>query len=178
MFKVLSTLDTSKSTGPDGIGPRILKCCALALFEPLHYLYTLCLSQGTIPREWCLHRITPIMKSGDRSFIKNYRPISILCTGSLVLEHLVFDRISDHLLYQRHSLVSEKAILLLSSSFCLSLISWLPLMTRSMLMQCTWTLGKPLTASFTRNFLVNLSNMESLVLVQKLFNFEIPVCVY
>jgi len=35
---VLEALDLSKATGIDGIVPKI---CALALYKPLHYLFTI-----------------------------------------------------------------------------------------------------------------------------------------
>ncbi len=70
VYNILSSLDITNSTGPDGIGPKILKYCALALYLPLHHLFCLCLSEGTLLLEWCLHRITPIMKSGDKTSIK------------------------------------------------------------------------------------------------------------
>ena len=33
------SLESSKATGPDGIGLNILKSCALALYRPLHHLF-------------------------------------------------------------------------------------------------------------------------------------------
>lgn len=39
--------------------------------------------------------IKPVFKSGDRSDIRNYRPISLLSVTSKVLEKLVFTRIVD-----------------------------------------------------------------------------------
>ena len=85
-FRALSSLNPTKAGGIDGIGPRVLKFCAVALYQPIHYLFTLSLSQHCIPEEWRVHRITPIYKSGDRSSVKNYRPISLLCTISKVLK--------------------------------------------------------------------------------------------
>ena len=41
----------------------------------------------TLSLEWHTHFITPIFKAGDRTSFKNYRPISLLCTISKVLEH-------------------------------------------------------------------------------------------
>ena len=46
------------------------------------------------PSEWKMHRITPIFKAGDRMSVKNYRPISLLCNVSKVLERLIFDKVS------------------------------------------------------------------------------------
>jgi hypothetical protein len=93
VFGALSSLDPSKSMGVDGIGPKILKHCALALYKPIHRLFLLSLSQHYLPTEWRLHLITPIFKSGDKSSVCNYRPISLLCVISKVLERIIYDKI-------------------------------------------------------------------------------------
>ncbi len=43
VFKVLSALDPEKAMGIDGIGPRILRNCALALSPPLQHLFQISL---------------------------------------------------------------------------------------------------------------------------------------
>ena len=53
----------------------------------------MCLSQHEIPTEWREHLIIPVYKSGDASLIKNYRPISLLCTTSKILEKLIYDKV-------------------------------------------------------------------------------------
>uniref|UniRef100_A0A1X7TFF9 Reverse transcriptase domain-containing protein n=1 Tax=Amphimedon queenslandica TaxID=400682 RepID=A0A1X7TFF9_AMPQE len=45
-----------------------------------------------IPQEWKIHRITPMFKSGDRTLVKKYRPISLLCIVSKIVERIVFDK--------------------------------------------------------------------------------------
>ena len=52
VYKALSSLDTTKAEGHDHIGSKILKHCDSALFEPLHHLFLLCLSQHKLPSEW------------------------------------------------------------------------------------------------------------------------------
>ena len=91
----LINLDPNKSMGADNIGPKVLKHCALAIYDPLHHLFNLSLSQQVIPSEWKCHAITPIHKSGNRSLVKNYRPISLLCCVSKVLELIIFNHISE-----------------------------------------------------------------------------------
>ena len=91
----LGSLDVAKSMGTDGISPRVLKHCAPALCAPLHHLFSLSLSTHTLPNEWRIHLIIPIYKSGDKSEVSNYRPISLLCTVSKVLENLVYNKIID-----------------------------------------------------------------------------------
>ena len=95
VFEALSSLDVSKASGPDGICAKLLKHCAIALYQPLHYIFFLSLSQCYLPLEWRTHLIKPIFKSGDKSLIKNYRPISLLCIVSKVLERIVYKKIID-----------------------------------------------------------------------------------
>ena len=97
VLKALNSLDMSKAMGCDGISSKILKHCALALFQPLHHLYCLSLSQCYLPEEWQIHLIRPIFKSGDKCSISNYRPISLLCIVSKILEKLVYHQIIDFL---------------------------------------------------------------------------------
>ena len=96
VYSALTSLDQTKSSGTDGIGPKLLKVEAIAL-----YIYTspplfkLCLSKCSIPSEWKIHRIIPIFKAGDKTSVQNYRPTSLLCYVSEVLERLIFTKISD-----------------------------------------------------------------------------------
>ena len=92
--KALQSLNTTKSMGIDGTAPMLLKSCALALYVPIHHLFSLSISKHIIPLEWKCHSITPIHKSGDKSQVTNYRPISLLCIISKVLEHLVYDHLN------------------------------------------------------------------------------------
>ena len=95
VFRVLRSLDITKAKGCDGISPKLLKICALSLYQPLHHLFSLSLSQKYLPLEWRTHLIKPIFKSGDKSSIRNYRPISLLSVVSKVLEKLIFNNIVD-----------------------------------------------------------------------------------
>lgn len=61
VFAVLSSLDVTKAKGLDGLGPSVLKFCALALYQPLHHLFQISLSQHTLRT---LHAITPVLSLG------------------------------------------------------------------------------------------------------------------
>ena len=84
--------------GIDGIPNYVLKNCAMSLCEPLHHLFVQCFNQSYLPEEWRIHKIVPIHKSGDKSSVRNYCPISLLCCVSKVLERIVFNRVYDHVL--------------------------------------------------------------------------------
>ena len=95
VYSALTTLDACKAVGPDGISPRVLKFCAVALCEPIHYLFFISLRTQRLPSQWRLHKITPVFKSADKASITNYRPISLLCSISKVLEQIVYDKCID-----------------------------------------------------------------------------------
>ena len=37
--------------------------------------------------------IIPVYKANDKTSVKNYRPISLLCNVSKVMEHLLYDKV-------------------------------------------------------------------------------------
>ena len=47
--------------------------------------------------EWNTHCVVPVFKSGDKSNVANYRPISLLCVTSKVLESLAYNHVIGHL---------------------------------------------------------------------------------
>ena len=94
-FEALAKLDPEKAMGCDNLSPRILRACASSLCEPITVLFNKTLDSCTLPSMWKLHKITPIPKSGDKSMISNYRPISLLCILSKVLESIVYGKIID-----------------------------------------------------------------------------------
>ena len=95
VYEALSSLDPQKSSGPHGISPALLKYCAVPLTEPLHKLFVMSIRSGQLPDQWKLHLIVPVFKSGNKADVKNYCPISLLCTVSKVLEKIVYSKIID-----------------------------------------------------------------------------------
>ena len=126
MFKALNSLDPSKSSGIDGIGSKLLKFCSLAIYIPVHHLFNLSIAQHTIPHEWKTHSITPIFKSGNKSAVSNYRPISLLCIISKVLECIVYDHLNKFIVsksvisgqqfgFRRHHSATQQLLLFLNT---------------------------------------------------------------
>ena len=97
VLEALNSLDPDKSSGIDFIGPRVLNKCAYPLCGPLHHLFSTSLCKHTIPYDWRIHVITPVHKSGDKSQVNNYRPISLLSNTSKVLEQLIYNKVIHHI---------------------------------------------------------------------------------
>ena len=95
VYDQLSTLVTSKAYGCDSISPHLLKLCAGSIVDPVSALFNMSLASSVLPQEWKVHQITPIFKSGDPHCVENYRPISLLCILSKVLESIMYSKIID-----------------------------------------------------------------------------------
>jgi hypothetical protein len=67
-----------KSIGPDGIPSYILKGCRDPLLKLLTFPFNLVLATGIYLERWKLSRVIPILKSGPRGEVENFRPIAIL----------------------------------------------------------------------------------------------------
>lgn len=85
----LNAIDSNKSPGPDKIPDRLLKELAPQIACSLCRLFNLSLSLGVFPDRWKLTDLTPILKNDDFTLVNNYRPISLLCILSKVLERCV-----------------------------------------------------------------------------------------
>lgn len=86
VFELLSNLDTTKSTGSDGISSKMLKCTSLSIADPLHKLFNNSISTGILSTDWKMGRITPIPKGTNKSLPSGYRPISVLPIVSKLIE--------------------------------------------------------------------------------------------
>ena len=95
---ILENIDVTKASGPDNISGRILKECAKEISPSLTRLFNLSLSLGNVPESWKLANVSPIFKKGDKENCSNYRPISLLCIVSKVLERAVLNQIKSEIL--------------------------------------------------------------------------------
>ena len=67
----------SFTPGYDDISPKIQKKSSFISY-PLTHIINLLLKTGDFPDQLKITKIIPLFKSGDRNYIDNYRPISIL----------------------------------------------------------------------------------------------------
>ena len=97
VLKGLRNLKTDKSTGIDGIHPRPLKELADVLAKPIHMIFKKSLETGQLPRNWLDAVVSPIFKKGARNIAENYRPVSLLCIISKLLESIITPQIVNHI---------------------------------------------------------------------------------
>ena len=84
------------SQGPDGISPYHLRHLGPHGIWYLTGIFNWSVNSNTIPNLWKKAKIIPIPKAGKPlTEPKSYRPISLLCAPSKILERLVLDRITQ-----------------------------------------------------------------------------------
>lgn len=113
--KYLNKLDVTKSAGSDGISPYFISKSAKNLAYPLTNLFNMSLKKGIFPTKFKEAIIIPIHKTGSKSNIANYRPISILTVFSKLFERIVYDQIyitiARSIQNQQHGFLQKRSVL-------------------------------------------------------------------
>ena len=86
---IIKKLDDYKS---NDFSPKLLKQLLIPFSLSLSYLFNSCILTGVFPDELKMAKVMPLFKTGNRSDMSNYRPISILPTLSKIFEKLIYKR--------------------------------------------------------------------------------------
>ena len=109
----LDDIDVETSPGPDGLHPYFVKSCKDVIAKPLCFLFNESLQRGSFPALWRQSFVIPVHKSGDKSNVKNYRPISVLNIFAKVLDSLVYKKVSKFIfpliIDEQHGFVPKKS---------------------------------------------------------------------
>ncbi|CAB3990484.1 Hypothetical predicted protein [Paramuricea clavata] len=97
VLRTLKSLDPDKALGPDEIPGRILKVTANQIAPSLTRLFNKSLQVGVVPDEWKLANVVPVFKKGEKDRVENYRPISLLCIVSKLLERCILNHLRFYL---------------------------------------------------------------------------------
>ena len=95
---ILDNIDPNKATGPDDISGRILKECSKEISPSLTMLFNMSLDSGIVPNMWKRANVVPVFKKGEKTLCSNYRPISLLCIVSKVLERALLNQIKNEII--------------------------------------------------------------------------------
>ena len=93
----------NKASGPDNLSPRVHKEYASIIAPLLRTLYQKLLDTLAVPIDWKQSTVSPVFKKGGRYQPANYRPISLMCICSKIMEHIITSNMkryfeSNHLL--------------------------------------------------------------------------------
>ena len=96
--KIIQNLNVTKASGGDGISPRVLRETANSISPSITRMFNFCFQTGHFPKAWKRANVTPLYKNkGERSHVKNYRPVSLLSCVGKVMERAIFEAMFKHL---------------------------------------------------------------------------------
>ena len=88
--KLLQNIKINKAAGPDELPNRVFQRS---------------IDSGELPKDWREANIAPVFKKGDRHLPENYRPVSLTCVLSKLLEHIICHHMLNHL--DKHSVLTS-----------------------------------------------------------------------
>ena len=91
---ILSSLNSEKAAGFDGIPPSFLKMSRTAITRTVVEIVDESLKTGHFPKSYKLAHCCPVPKSGDPTVALNYCPISLLPVLLKVLERAVHQQVT------------------------------------------------------------------------------------
>ena len=97
VFKVIKTINVSKSSGIENMSSFVLKEALTILLTQITYLFNLTIKTSRFPKAWKEALVIPIPKTGNLTKVENYRPISLLPLPGKLLEKLIHAQLSEHL---------------------------------------------------------------------------------
>ena len=86
---------TNSSPGWDNIPAKLLKPYIEEYIKPLTYIINKSFETGVFLDSLKLAKVIPIYKSGDKTLLSNYRPISILNSFSKIFEKVIYNHLID-----------------------------------------------------------------------------------
>ena len=93
VVSIVRTCNSKTSTDSNGISMVILKKTIQYITKPLTTIFNMSFESGIFPNSMTISKIIPIFKSGSNVEFNNYRPISLLCQFSKILEKLYNKRL-------------------------------------------------------------------------------------
>ena len=97
IYKELKSLNPSKATGIDDINPIFLRDGAELIKGAVTHIINLSIKTNVVPEMFKYAIVKPLHKKNSRLEVGNYRPVSILCTLSKILEKSIFNQMNEFL---------------------------------------------------------------------------------
>jgi hypothetical protein len=89
IINIVSSMKGRSAPGWDSIPTKLLKDNVQGLLSPILHITNLSLTKGLFPDVYKIAKVIPIHKSGSKTVISNFRPISLLISLAKILEKSV-----------------------------------------------------------------------------------------
>ena len=94
ILALIRSLSINKAHGWDDISIQMIKICDESLVKPLMKIFQFSLNTSIFPEHWKKANVVPVYKNkGDKSVVKNYRPVSLLPIFGKIFEKCLYDTV-------------------------------------------------------------------------------------
>lgn len=97
VLNIIQNLRSDCAIGWDNIPAKILKLCSSSLVPIITHICNCAINSGTFPKALKRAVVHPIYKAGAKDDVSNYRPISVLCSLSKILERILNSNLTKFL---------------------------------------------------------------------------------
>ena len=94
LMDAIKDMKNDKAMGVDNIPAEVLKNGSKLFVERLTVLFNKVLREGRVPEVWKTGRVVMVHKSGSRSDLANYRPMTVICTISALFSRVLTARLT------------------------------------------------------------------------------------
>ena len=88
---------TSSAGGPDKITTRVLQEASHIVNYPLAVIFNRSMQEGSVHQDWRNANVCPIFKKGAKDVASNFRPVSLTCIASRIMEGIIKEVMVKHL---------------------------------------------------------------------------------
>lgn len=96
LIRHISSLKNNSSPGFDGISAKMIKQTHLEILVPLEHIINQIFITGTVPSDFKTSVVTPVHKSGSKTSIENYRPISLINNFAKIFEKCLKEKLISY----------------------------------------------------------------------------------
>ena len=104
--KQLQKLNPTKSPGPDGLHPKVLKEVCNEIAHPLAIIFRKSMDEGEVPKGWKVAEVTAIFKKGSAADAGNYRPVSLTSIVCKIMESIIRNHTMAFM--NKHNIIQEE----------------------------------------------------------------------
>ena len=109
VLDAIGRLKNGKASGADKVTIKLVKDAAKFIAYPIISISSSTIMNVVFPGVWKTASVTPIHRSGSKSDLNKYRPISVISVFARMLERLVHDQLSEFLTFNNILTSSQAA---------------------------------------------------------------------
>ena len=107
-IRIITKINSKYSCGHDSISTALLKQVKTEISQSITLIVNQCLTTGIFPNKLKIAKVIPVFKKGDKDFLNNYRPISMLTSISNISETVIYNKLYEYLQEQEQPIWIQK----------------------------------------------------------------------